>query len=189
MTAAPCVVLGNVTPGLMFAWACSEGDLRRVQRWHARTATEETHMCHDYPFREACRRGQASVAQWLWAQGGVNVHAEANDALRSAVARGHLHVARWLLSLDPDADADADAWPADAVRALQSWCPARDAWMRSVVTIPCAERTTHHTRNGQRQGRPRQVQRRLGRAVRAPRLDGADGVSERRGATQLPFGQ
>jgi hypothetical protein len=39
-------------------------------------------------------------------------------------------VAKWLIAMEPEW-----AWPAEGMRALQTWSQPRDAWMRAVLGL------------------------------------------------------
>jgi hypothetical protein len=59
----------------------------------------------------------------------VDIHALNDQAFARACEQGHLDLARWLCALEPE-------WPwlASGMRALRTWSPARDVWMRAAST-------------------------------------------------------
>jgi hypothetical protein len=62
----------------------------------------------DLTFRETCANGHEGIARWLHSLGGVDIHAEEEDAFRRACNFGHEGVARWLASLDHDENHDQE---------------------------------------------------------------------------------
>ena len=52
-----------------------------------------------------CQNGHLTVAQWLYALGGVDIHAENEHAFRWSCRDGHLTVAQWLYSIGEGMDA------------------------------------------------------------------------------------
>jgi hypothetical protein len=142
-----------------FVDACERGNLPEAQRL-LRQGGVNIHAYNDVAFRRACWNGQLQVAKWLFELGGVNIHAANDYAFQRACGHGHLEVARWLYGLGGvDIHANDDfaftmacalhfqcclarwliamepewAWPADGIRILQTWTPARDVWFRAVV--------------------------------------------------------
>lgn len=61
-------------------------------------------------FQQACEQGDLLRMQWLWSQGGVNVHAAHEQAFRMACYHGYEDVARWLHSLSGVHVHELDEW-------------------------------------------------------------------------------
>ena len=110
----------------------------------------------------ACMGGHLATAQWVvdHAPGAVEIHCKLANAFDLSFRRGHLHVAKWLVSLGhvdihaddnramtkavhlgrPDMcrwllglDPDDAAWPAWIFPMVRVWSSVRDVWMRSVA--------------------------------------------------------
>jgi hypothetical protein len=114
----------------------------------------------DDAFKAACECGHLQIAQWLFALGGVVMHAGRVRTFGWVCQNGHLQVAQWLTTLSGwNIHADEDYafelacwcghlglarwlvsldpswnWPTEAMWALQVWSEPRDAWMRAVST-------------------------------------------------------
>lgn len=83
--------------------------------------------------QQACVGGHLHVVKWLLGRAGaaIDIHHDNDQAMVSAVANGHLDLARYLLQTDTR----PGAWPVDCMRAMQAWSAPRDAWMCSVVAL------------------------------------------------------
>jgi hypothetical protein len=114
----------------LFQRACRNGHLV-VAQWLLSLGGVDIHAYDDEAFGWACHNGHLVVAQWLHGLGGVNTHAANEFAFAAACKGGDLRTGRWLVALEPDWP-----WPAYGMRALQTCSPARDAWMRAVVSLP-----------------------------------------------------
>lgn len=116
--------------------ACTHGHVHIVEWLMA--FNWELRQCPSEWFAFACSGGQLALAQKLHSLGGVDIHdggVDIHDAddyafeTASQDPRAH-HVARWLVSLDPDW-----AWWDVGLWSIRRWSGPRDAWMRSVVCI------------------------------------------------------
>jgi diacylglycerol kinase len=52
----------------------------------------------DSYFLNARQTGHLEIAKWLYSLGGVDIHAENEDAFRNACLNGYLEIAKWLYS-------------------------------------------------------------------------------------------
>ena len=89
----------------IFGWVCKAGRLDDVQWLHCFTFGKDPYY-RQLGFQRACAHGQLHVAQWLVAQGGVEIHEEHDMAFRSAAQNHHSDLCTWLKSLDQTA-----VWP------------------------------------------------------------------------------
>ena len=72
--------------------ACGTGDLAALQTLARDGADIQA------SFIVACAAGHLTVAQWLVAQGGVDIHAYHDEALRRTCLNGDLVMAQWLVA-------------------------------------------------------------------------------------------
>ena len=129
----------------IFAHVCKSQDLAVVKWFLSLSDAVDMHYDDDLAFRIACDTdgGDLAVAKWLVSLGGVNVHADDDDAFLALRMRRNKAGGRWLLSLDP-------TWPKwndeddDGLEYLRDWSATRDVWMRAVASVP---------RRGHRKGR------------------------------------
>ena len=47
----------------------------------------------------SCLNGHIEIAKWLYSFGGVNIHANNDDAFRWSCDNGNIEIAKWLYSL------------------------------------------------------------------------------------------
>lgn len=125
--------------GEIFPEVCKSHDLA-VVKWFLRLSNYAVDVHHDddRAFRIACDTTDENpaLAKWLVSLGGVNLHAEDDDAFHAFRTMRNKAGCRWLLSLDPTWPGWNESSDDDLLEDLREWSAARDVWMRSIVTKP-----------------------------------------------------
>ena len=134
-----------------------------VAQWLLEAGLRPSPSAWRMAFLRACYGGHLATARWVLDHapvGAVEIHSDLDTAFQVAVKRGHLPVAKWLVSLGHvhihaddnlamqkafylgsskmcrwllGLDPDDAAWPAWIFSQVRFWSPARDAWMRCVT--------------------------------------------------------